>query len=66
MASIINWSGLPLCAEYRRKEPIEHPEPAPTDEAVVDRIGWTIRGSRISSSQSIADVNGSVRNLHRI
>jgi hypothetical protein len=51
---IINWSGLPPCAE-RAATIFKYPEAAPTNKAIVDRLGWTIVGRSIAPSQAVPD-----------
>lgn len=37
------------------KDPVEHPEPAPAHEPVVDRLVWPITFGRIAPHQSMLD-----------
>ena len=43
-----------LCSQ-RRKDAVEHPEPAPADEAAVNRLARTVILGRIASAQAVPD-----------
>ena len=49
----------PVCAvaagRQRDEDPVEHAKPAPTDEAIIDRLGWPVRRRRVAPPQAIAD-----------
>jgi hypothetical protein len=42
--------GLPALGSQGSEDLVEHPEPAPSDEAVVDRLGWPVFGRRVTYS----------------
>jgi secreted protein with Ig-like and vWFA domain len=39
----------------RREDPVEHAEPTPADEAVVDRLVRTLGSRRVAPAQAVAD-----------
>src|SRR5690606_26961829 len=47
--------GLAALRREGREDPVENAEPAPADEAIVDRLRWTILGRRIAPSQAVPD-----------
>src|SRR3546814_8729654 len=46
---------LPTLGSQRSEYLVEHAEPAPSDEAVVDRLGWAVFGRRVTPAQAIPD-----------
>lgn len=47
--------GLPALGCQLAKDAVEHPQTAPADEAVVDRLVRTIGGRRITPAQPVPD-----------
>jgi len=46
---------FPACRRERREDLVEHAEPAPADEAFVDRLGWPILCRRVAPPQTVPD-----------
>lgn len=39
------------------EDPVGYAEPAPADEAVVDRLGWPVGGGRVAPAHTVAITN---------
>ena len=44
--------GLATFGRQRREDPVEHAQAAPANEAIVDRLVWTILFRRITPAQA--------------